>query len=191
MAFLMEKAFRERFLEVAAARTRTFRQRVHAATRVRRAFRAENVVFVPAVLSAVVETGLLLAFGPRDAAGLGPQVSAPPPFDLFHDLRWISVYHLSWWMLGLELGVALALRSLYVAWFVQRAWPGPNPPSMPKAFVRALSFYAIASVLLLPWVVLLFALAVSKVSYFFFVARPPALLLALVIHRGAMTQAAG
>ena len=176
MASLIEKALREP---------------TRAITRVRRALRAENVVFVPAVLAALIETGLLLAFGPRDAAGLGPQVSAPPPFDLFHDLRWISVYHLSWWMLGLELGVALALRSLYVAWFVQRAWPGPNPPSMPKAFVRALSFYAIASVLLLPWVVLLFALAVSKVSYFFFVALPPTVLLALVIHRGAMTQAAG
>lgn len=156
-----------------------------------KALRRENLLFVPAILGAVTETAVLLAAGPKDSAGLGPQVSAPPPFDLFHDLRWISVYHLSWWMLGLELGAVLVLRSLYMAWFVQRAWPNHDRPPMPIAFVRVLTFYAVAALLLLPWVALLFALAVSKISYFFFVAVPPALLLALLIHRGAMTHAAG
>ena len=52
-------------------------------------------------------------------------------------------------------------------------------------------FYAVGAVLLSPWVALLFGLAVTHVSYLFFVALPPALAIALAIHRGALVQAMG
>ncbi|HJP66099.1 MAG TPA: hypothetical protein VKA30_07340, partial [Actinomycetota bacterium] len=147
---------------------------------------------VPAVVAPVVETAILLQVAPS-AAALGPQVSAPPPLDIFHDLRWISVYHNSWVVLAFELIGVICLRSLWAAWVVQQAWPDGDvpPPSMPKAFVRSLVFYAAATVLLIPFVIVLFGLAIVHLSYLFFAALPPVLLIALVIHRGALSQAAG
>src|SRR6266496_869435 len=128
--------------------------------------------------------------GTRGAAALGPQVTAPPPLDLLHDLRWVATYHDSWLLLGLELAAVLALRSLYAAWIVGQArrqgcgsaW------SLVRAAGRALVFYATASVLLWPWVALLFGGAISHLSYLYFAALPPALAVALVLHRGALNR---
>jgi hypothetical protein len=156
-----------------------------------RTFFRRRGLLAAAVIPPLLETGLLVTFGPRDAAPLGPQVTAPPPFDLFHDLRWIFVYHNSWWLLALELTAALVLRSLYIAFMVQQAWPSGRPPGMRAAIRRILVFYAIASVLLFPWIVLLFGMALTHVSYLFFAALPPALGIALIIHRGALSQAIG
>ena len=150
-------------------------------------------LLVPAVLAPVGETAAALTLGPRAGASLGPQVTAPPPFDLFHDLRWISVYHNSWASLGFELVAMVVLRSLYVAWILQRTWPrgkGEAPP-IPLAARRTVAFYALGAVLFSPWVALMFGLAVTHLSYLFFVALPPALAVALAIHRGALTQAMG
>jgi hypothetical protein len=58
-----------------------------------------------------METGVLLALGQRGNAALAPQVSAPPPLDVFHDLRWVATYHESWVMLAVELAAVLAARS--------------------------------------------------------------------------------
>src|SRR5436190_18849410 len=76
----------------------------------------------PAVLAPVAETALLRAASPQNAS-LAPQAKAPPGLDAFHDLRWISVFHNSWLVLGLELAAVVVLRSLWMAWVVQRAWP--------------------------------------------------------------------
>src|SRR3989454_49846 len=150
-------------------------------------------LLVPAVLAPVAETAAALTFGPRAGASLGPQVSAPPPFDLFHDLRWISVYHNSWLTLALELVGMVVLRSAFVAWILQRTWPhrAGAPPALAAAARRTAVFYAVGAVLLSPWVALLFGLAVTHVSYLFFVAFPPALAVAFAIHRGALVQAVG
>jgi hypothetical protein len=142
------------------------------------------------VLLPVAETALLLAVGPRGAAALGLQVTAPPPLDLLHDLRWVATYHDSWLLLGLELAAILALRSLSAAWIVGQArrqgcgsaW------SLVRAAGRALVFYATASILLWPWVALLFGGAISHLSYLYFAALPPALAVALVLHRGALNR---
>ena len=147
-------------------------------------------LWVPAVLLPVAETALLLAVGPRGAAALGPQVTAPPPLDLLHDLRWVATYHDSWLSLGLELAAVLALRSLYGAWIVRRAWRQGSGSawSFVRAAGRALVFYATASVLLWPWVALLFGGAISHLSYLYFAALPSALAVALVLHRGALSR---
>jgi len=150
-------------------------------------------LLVPAALAPVGETAAALMLGPRAGASLGPQVSAPPPFDLFHDLRWISVYHNSWLTLALELVGMVVLRSAFVAWILQRTWPhrAGAPPALAAAARRTAVFYAVGAVLLSPWVALLFGLAVTHVSYLFFVAFPPALAVAFAIHRGALVQAVG
>lgn len=148
-------------------------------------------LLLPAILAPMFETGLVLAFGPPTGVALAPQVTAPPPLDLFHDLRWVSVYHNSWITLALELVGIVVLRSLWVAWVVQRAWPENRVPPMGPAIRRVAVYHAVGLVLFVPWVVLLFGLAFSHLSFLFFAAIPPALALSLAIHQGAARQAIG
>jgi hypothetical protein len=152
---------------------------------------ARPKLLLPAVLGPVAETAAIMILGPKGSAALGPQLTAPPPFDLFHDLRWISVYHNSWPLLAIELLAAIGFRSAYVAWMLQGAWPREHAPAMPAAALRAAPFYAASTILLLPWVAILFGMALTHLSYLFFVAVPPALAIVLVVHRGALAQAAG
>ncbi|MDP9343315.1 MAG: hypothetical protein M3Q23_14735 [Actinomycetota bacterium] len=162
-------------------------------------------LLLPAVLGPVVETIAVRLQGPAGSAALAPQVTAPPPLDLFHDLRWISVFHNSWIGLALELSAMVALRSLWVAWAVHRSWPsdgsgplgpGQDPPSKPLPSLLASArwvaiFYSIAIVLFVPWVIVLAGQAISHVSFLFFAALPPALAIAAVLPRAAASHAAG
>jgi hypothetical protein len=159
-------------------------------------------LLLPAVLAPMAETIAVRLQGPAGSAALAPQVTAPPPLDLFHDLRWISVFHNSWIALALELSAMVALRSLWVAWAVHRSWPsgsgGPgangaaNPlPSLLASARRVALFYSIGIVLFVPWVIVLAGQAISHVSFLFFAALPPALAIAAVLPRGAASHAAG
>src|SRR5438874_9124074 len=109
---------------------------------------------LPAVLAPMAEAALLRALDPG-SAGLSAQVTAPAPLDLFHDMRWISVFHNSWLVFAAELVAVLVLRSIWVAWIVQRSWPAGGAPGMLPAARRATLFYALSMVLFVPWVVLL------------------------------------
>jgi hypothetical protein len=157
-----------------------------------RGFFGRTGLVLPAVLAPVAETALVRTLAPG-AAGLAPQVTAPPPLDLFHDLRWVSVFHNSWVTLGLELAGVILLRSLWIASVVRAAWPreAGTPPARLPAARRASCFYALSTLLFLPWVVLLFGLAFSHISFLFFAALPPALATAAILHRGAASRAAG
>ena len=149
-------------------------------------------LIVPAVLAPVGETALLRAVSPENAA-LGPQATAPPPLDVFHDLRWVSVFHNSWLTFGVELAAVVVLRCLWMAWVVQRSWPSEAgaTPAMAGAARRAVLFYALAMVLFVPWVVLLFGMAFSHLSFLFFAALPPAIAIAAILHRGAIARTSG
>lgn len=147
-------------------------------------------VVLPAILAPVLEASLGLALGIPSAAVLAPQASAPPPFDLFHDLRWVAVYHDSWWALGAELIAVVAVRAVWVAWVVARSWP-VRPPGMGPAVGRAVVVHAVVVALLAPWVALLFALAVTHISFLFLAAIPPVLALSLAIHGGGVGAALG
>ena len=153
-------------------------------------------LLLPAVLAPVVETVVIRLQGPAGSAALAPQVTAPPPLDLFHDLRWISVFHNSWVALGLELAVMVLLRGLWVAWAVHESWPSSRTaaaplPTLPASARRVALFYSIAIVLFVPWVIVLAGQAISHVSFLFFAALPPALAIAAVLPRGAASHATG
>ena len=138
--------------------------------------------------AAVVETLLVNAFAPTSSLGLATQVTAPPPFGVFHDLRWIVVYHESWIGLAFELLAFVLFRSLLTALCLRVAWPH-DIPSEPWALTirRSVLFTVIVGVLLAPWAALMFALAVVSLSWLFFVAIPVVLMLALLVHGGAVT----
>jgi hypothetical protein len=140
------------------------------------------------VVAAVVETVLVDRFAAPSTLGLATQASAPPPFGVFHDLRWILVYHESWLGFALELVAFVVFRSAMTTVCLHYAWPSDVPPEpLAVTIRRSVLFTVIAGVLLAPWAALMFALAVVSLSWLFFVAVPVVLLLALFVHGGAVT----
>jgi len=72
---------------------------------------------------AMGETLLVSSLLSASSVALATQASAPPPFDLFHDLRWLVVYHESWFGFAFELLLVLLLRSVLLTVLVRAAWP--------------------------------------------------------------------
>jgi len=145
-------------------------------------------LYVVSVAAAVTETVVVAIVCSPAAAALGPQVSAPAPLDMFHDLRWISTHHNSWLSLAAELITAIGGRSLFGVLVAH--WIVDQRPTI-KALARMMVFYTVMAVLLTPWVGLLFGVAVTHLSYLFLAGVPPALLLALVTHRGVVFSRSG
>ena len=71
----------------------------------------------------VTEAVLLWALGLRSSIAVAPQVSAPAPFGVFHDLRWLLVFTRSWVSLAGAALALLALRTALTTVFVGLAWP--------------------------------------------------------------------
>ena len=141
------------------------------------------------VAVAVAEALVLEATGATWAARLAPQVVAPAPFGLFHDLRWLVVYHYSWASFAAETVALLIFRSLLDAVIVRLAWPEGYPvPTLAAAWRRTAAFSALAVVLLAPWVTLLFGMAIVSLSWLFFAAVPPVLAVATLTHPGAVSS---
>src|SRR6266568_7448573 len=135
----------------------------------------------------MIEVGLLWGVGLTSALGIAPGVTAPVPFATFHDLRWLMVYHRSWLGFAVEALALLAFRGVLTALLVRLAWPGGVARPSPAVLIRnATVFTLVSAVLLIPWVGLLFGLAVMPVSWLFFVAVPPVLAVGLLIHHGVV-----
>src|SRR6266540_2557200 len=135
----------------------------------------------------MIEVGLLWGVGLTSALGIAPSVTAPVPFATFHDLRWLMVYHRSWLGFAVEALALLAFRGVLTALLVRLAWPGGVARPSPAVLIRnATVFTLVSAVLLMPWVGLLFGLAVMPVSWLFFVAVPPVLAVGLLIHHGVV-----
>lgn len=136
----------------------------------------------------LVETGLVATLDPSASPDLAPQASAVAPFGVFGDLRWVSVYQYSWWALAGELAAMLVVRGAITALSIGLAWPErlerPEPAQLLK---RGIFATALASVLLVPSVALLFGLAAVPVSWLYLAAVPLALLVALVLHPAAVS----
>jgi hypothetical protein len=140
-----------------------------------------------AIGGALLEAALLSAFGQHESTALAPQGTAPPPFGVFHDLRWLLVFHQSWWSFAVEALAFVVVRTGLVTALVASAWPRDvaRPPT--RTLVRAAAvFVVVASVLLVPSVALLFGMAVVPVSWGFFVAVPTALFVGLVVHHAVV-----
>jgi len=136
-----------------------------------------RLVIVCAV-AAIAETVLVDRFAAPSTLGLATQVSAPPPFGVFHDLRWILVYHESWLGFALELLAFVAFRGAMTTVCLRCAWPSDVAPEpLAVSIRRSVVFTVVAGLLLAPWAALLFALAVVSLSWLFFVAVPVVLLL--------------
>jgi len=151
--------------------------------------RASRRLFALAAGLPMVEAVLIDVFAPASARALAPQASALGPFGVFHDLRWLLVYHSSWLLFSIELAAALLVRGALIAFFVRAAWPdGEDHPSARRMFARGLLFTAGTVVLLAPWAIIMFAQAVIPISWFFFAAIPPFLIIATLTHHGTVSS---
>jgi hypothetical protein len=137
----------------------------------------------------LLEAALLLWRGPSSGLSLAPQATAVVPFGLFHDLRWLVVYHDSWLGFGLEAAGLVLARGVITALTIKEAWPEGRPrPSLARLITRGTAFTAATAVLLVPWVLILFSLAVVSVSWLFFAAVPSVVAMALLVHQVAISR---
>jgi hypothetical protein len=165
-------------------------QRVTALRHLALRIRGRGRLIALCVAVSVLETMIVSTIAPT-ALGLATQGSAPPPFDLFHDLRWIVVYHETWLGFALELVGFVVARSALIATLVRAAWPREVPTEPWAVTLRRSVIYVVAvTVLLTPWVGLMFALAVVSLSWLFFVAVPVVLMLSVLVAGGAVSGAA-
>lgn len=144
--------------------------------------RAHRLLLATAIGAAVAETALVAALVPDPPVALGAQVSAPEPLGVFHDLRWLLVFHRSW--VGFALGALalLAFRSTMSTLLVVAAWPRGVPrPGWAATQARVAGATLLAAVVLTPWAVLLFAGAAISLSWFFYVGVPITLALAMLL----------
>jgi hypothetical protein len=135
----------------------------------------------------VLETVVLLV-GRTGAVALAPQITAPAPFGVFHDVRWLLVFHRSWISFALEALALVVFRGAVLSVTIRAAWPrdGLPPPPVQAIVVQSLVFTVLAALLLVPFASLLFALAIAPVSWLFFAGLPGAVIVGLLIHSGAV-----
>lgn len=151
--------------------------------RVRGRLRDHPWLVVLAAGPAILEALLVATVGSSGAAALAPQVSAPTPFDVFHDLRWLLVYHPSWLGFALEAIALVAVRTALVVALVRAAWPaGVERPPLRDQVRSTAGVIALVALVLLPFAVLAFAMAVVSLSWLFFVSVPVVLIAALLVH---------
>lgn len=150
--------------------------------------RNRPVLLFVAVGLAVGETALLSLLGPKTGMALAPQVSAPAPLDVFHDLRWIAVYVPSWLVFVVAACAFLVIRTLITAVLVRASWPVATERPADRELVRRAAWStALLTLILIPWVVLLFATAVLSLSYLWIVAVPVVVMISVVVHHSAIT----
>ncbi len=152
--------------------------------------RTHRLLVATAVGAAVIETAVVSVLVPDPPVAMTAQVSAPEPFGLFHDLRWLLVFHRSW--LGFTLGVLalIAFRSTLSTWFVVAAWPADVPrPGWVATQVRVVLVTVVAGAVLTPWAVLLFVASGVSLSWFFYIAVPITLALAMLLPAAVVTDA--
>lgn len=157
---------------------------------VRPRLRAHPLLVIATAAIAALEALLIVSIGPASAVPLAPQVTAPAPFGVFHDLRWLLVYHPSWELFVVGLVALFALRVALDVWLVRAAWPNDvDVPPTREHVHQVARFTALELLVLMPFAVLVFAMAVTSLSWLFFVAVPVLVMVAVLMHQGEVTSA--
>jgi hypothetical protein len=149
--------------------------------------RAHPRLLAVAIGLPVLEALILGAIGTPAAQALASQATAPAPFGVFHDLRWLLVFHPSWLAFAFELVALIAFRSALTALLVRAAWPrGMDPPGGVRLMGGSVVFTIVSALVLAPFAALLLGAAVVSLSWLFFVAVPCVLGVAALLHHGAV-----
>lgn len=140
------------------------------------------------IIAAVAEALILQSLGFASALPLAPQVSAPAPFGVFHDLRWVFTYAWSWQSALWQLIAAWMFRALFDTMVIRAAWPAEAPcPSLPRLLGRTLRYTAAAIVVVSPWAACSFAAGVVSFGWFLIGAMAAVLLTAFAMPPGLIS----
>jgi hypothetical protein len=137
----------------------------------------------------LVEALTLQVVGTHPAQALAPQATAVAPFGVFHDLRWLLVFHPSWLAFGVELAGLIAVRTAITALLVRTAWPDEvSRPSPARLVGGSFVFTVVSAAVLAPFAAVLLGMAVVSLSWLFFVAVPSLVVVAALLHHGAVVS---
>ncbi|MEU5551501.1 hypothetical protein ABZ738_17165 [Micromonospora sp. NPDC047793] len=134
-----------------------------------------------------VEATVLVALGFVAATGLAPQTSAVWPYDTYHDLRWLYVYHESWPKFLFWFGVLVVARGVFHTVLVVLAWPDGMPrPPVRWLLRRSLGLALLVAVIVAPWALISVAASVVALSWVLLASLLPMFLLAPFLQRAAV-----
>ncbi|MEU3454859.1 hypothetical protein ABZ671_14835 [Micromonospora sp. NPDC006766] len=146
-------------------------------------------LLVLAALPPAVEGVVLDAFGFRAADGLPAQVTAVWPYDTYHDLRWLFVYHDSWLIFAIGLVGLILLRAALTTGLVLLSWPRQLPrPSVRWLARRNLALTVLVVVVVSPWAALSIAASVVALTWLLAASLLPLFLLAPFLQRSAVVS---
>lgn len=140
-----------------------------------------------AAVPPVVELAILVALGFKNAEGLSAQVTAVWPYDAYHDLRWLLIYHNSWPDFFGESAAALGIRALLSAALAAMAWPKEVPrPTFRWLLRRNLLIAVLVGVIVMPLAAISVAASVVALSWFLIASLVPLLLLSPFLQRAGV-----
>ncbi|MCW3813791.1 lysophospholipase [Micromonospora sp. DR5-3] len=147
-------------------------------------------LLVLAALPPVVEATVLNVVGFRAAEGMAPQITAVWPYDTYHDLRWLFVYHDSWPGFALGMVALVLFRASLTAGLVALSWPRQVPwPGLGWLVRRNLVLTVVIAAVVSPWAALSMAASVVALSWLLFASLVPLFLLAPFLQRAAVRGA--
>ncbi|NJP35735.1 hypothetical protein [Micromonospora thermarum] len=151
--------------------------------------RRDTALLLLAAVPPMLEMGILVGLGFFAAQPLAPQATAVWPYDSYHDLRWLLVYHNSWATFLLGLVVAVVLRGVLSAGLTALAWPAElDRPSWRWLVLRNLEVATIAVLIISPWAALSVAFSAVALSWYLFASVVPMLLIAPFLQRAGVAQ---
>lgn len=143
------------------------------------------------VLGAVppaIEAALLVGVGLQAARALAPQATAVWPYDAYHDLRWLLVYHNSWQTFVLGLLAVIVIRGLLSAGLTALAWPPTvDRPALRWLVWRNARVAALAMLIISPWAALSIGFSSVALSWYLIASLLPMLLLAPFLQRAGVS----
>jgi hypothetical protein len=133
------------------------------------------------------EAVVLIAVGLRGSVPLAPGITAPPPYGIYHDLRFLLTYHFSWATFAAEAIAMLGWRSALDCGLILLAWPAGLPrPGARTIFRRTAAFTLVSAILLTPSAASVSAMDVMPVSDLFLAGMPLAVIIAVLTAHGAL-----
>ncbi|MFI9529044.1 lipase family protein [Micromonospora rosaria] len=138
-------------------------------------------------LPPAVEASVLVGLGFVAAEGLAPQAAAVWPYDTYHDLRWLFVYHDSWLSFGLWFTFLVVSRGLFHTVLVMLAWPAEvTRPPLRWLVGRNLGLALVVAFFVAPWALVSVAASVVALSWVLFASLLPLFLIAPFLQRAAV-----
>ncbi|RGC68905.1 hypothetical protein C5N14_11460 [Micromonospora sp. MW-13] len=144
-------------------------------------------LLVMAALPPTIEAIVLVSMNFVAAEGLAPQNTSVWPYDTYHDLRWLFVYHDSWPEFLFWLCLVVLSRGVYTTGLVVLAWPvGVRRPPVRWLLRRNVGLAMVITVLVAPWAVVSVAASVVALSWVLLASLLPMFLLAPFLQRTAV-----